>query len=366
MVSDYLKDIYAGSTQAVHPGLWGEYFQRFKDRAEAGYGKPFSQPDDMQEWEVFQKMQKNLAEFAAFKQNALTEELKSKLTGPDGQRVSRAVFDHKARQVIRRHTQWLKTELQATEAAASSVESWREIQSRKWLYPNLRYETVGDERVRDEHRVLDGAVWPVDDPFWDTWFPPNGWNCRCIVLQTDQELNPLESGKPPAKGFRHNPGKTGKVFESDHPYYKTDTETKNAISHMAGLYLDILSKREIKIFAKRNIQNIKFDLPRTSSNTPSQLILSGRDIRDILAHFHTHGAERNNLFYVLQLALNQASFIADAPNHDPTKPHILWFWYYLVQIGEINFIFNVIEARGASYNKKRIGLYCIDYKNKEL
>ena len=29
------------------------------------------------------------------------------------------------------------------------------------------------------HRALDGKCFPVDHPFWHTWFPPNGHRCRC-------------------------------------------------------------------------------------------------------------------------------------------------------------------------------------------
>ena len=38
------------------------------------------------------------------------------------------------------------------------------------------------------HRALDGKCFPVDHPFWHTWFPPNGHRCRCGVdsLSTKQ------------------------------------------------------------------------------------------------------------------------------------------------------------------------------------
>ena len=52
------------------------------------------------------------------------------------------------------------------------------------LLPMLTYQTVGDGRVRPEHAMLDEISRPVGDKFWNTYFPPNGWNCRCTVLQT--------------------------------------------------------------------------------------------------------------------------------------------------------------------------------------
>jgi SPP1 gp7 family putative phage head morphogenesis protein len=82
-----------------------------------------------------------------------------------------------------------------------------EIQSILWGY---EYVTVGDDRVREEHAVLDGTTRPKNDPFWLTHTPPLGWNCRCQLLEvyTPESIrNPAETPPvPPA--FQQNFGQT--------------------------------------------------------------------------------------------------------------------------------------------------------------
>ncbi len=45
----------------------------------------------------------------------------------------------------------------------------------------LIYDTARDERVRDAHDNWRDIVRPVNDEFWITHYPPNGWGCRCIA-----------------------------------------------------------------------------------------------------------------------------------------------------------------------------------------
>lgn len=73
-----------------------------------------------------------------------------------------------------------------------------------------------DERTRDSHRALNGIVRPVDDAFWKTYFPPNGWNCRCEAIQSDDKVTPVP-GKLPVHDemFRRNPGEELKVFDME-------------------------------------------------------------------------------------------------------------------------------------------------------
>ena len=94
----------------------------------------------------------------------------------------------------------------------------------------LQYRTAGDDRVRETHAVLDGTTLPMDDPFWDKYLPPLGWNCRCTTVQVRRGKYPESDSKEAVmKGenctasvkqqiFRFNPGKVMKVFPPKHPY----------------------------------------------------------------------------------------------------------------------------------------------------
>lgn len=51
----------------------------------------------------------------------------------------------------------------------------------KALRPYWQYDAVHDRHTRPSHLAMDGKVFPADSPVWDTWYPPNGFRCRCTV-----------------------------------------------------------------------------------------------------------------------------------------------------------------------------------------
>lgn len=74
------------------------------------------------------------------------------------------------------------------------------------------YQTAGDERVRETHQELEGARYPVGHSFWDTYAPPNGWNCRCRLVRIPRgtkqaRAKPVKDPPPVDKEFKYNPGK---------------------------------------------------------------------------------------------------------------------------------------------------------------
>ncbi len=60
---------------------------------------------------------------------------------------------------------------------------WAKQKERTASFPYLMYNAVNDRRTRPTHRAMDGKVFPADHEFWNTWYPPNGFRCRCSVLQ---------------------------------------------------------------------------------------------------------------------------------------------------------------------------------------
>ncbi len=78
---------------------------------------------------------------------------------------------------------------------------WQQFQRLKQTRPYLQYLTVGDSHVRPEHQSWDRIVLPIDDPWWSTHYPPNGWGCRCTVRSVSLRQirkEKLDIGQAPA------------------------------------------------------------------------------------------------------------------------------------------------------------------------
>ncbi len=175
-------------------------------------------------YELAAALRQNLFVFAAFKNHAQVEDLVGLLTDQQGNLRSFQDFRREALAISEEYNRnWLEAEYQTAVASGQSAVQWQDIQANKDALPYIKYVTVGDDRVRPAHQLLDGVTRPVDDPFWDEWFPPNGWNCRCDTQQvaggetSEPTVLPNDKSVPPT--FRNNPGKSGQVFTLQHPYF---------------------------------------------------------------------------------------------------------------------------------------------------
>lgn len=116
----------------------------------------------------------------------------------------------------------LETVFRTNIQTAFQVGRYRQMTELKRQMPYWMYDAVNDSRTRPTHAAMDGKVYPADHPFWKTWYPPNGYNCRCSVVplsrrhvrmagvKVEKEMPPpaLPDGTPlyPDPGFHTNPG----------------------------------------------------------------------------------------------------------------------------------------------------------------
>ncbi|WP_457571296.1 phage head morphogenesis protein [Desulfovulcanus sp.] len=79
-------------------------------------------------------------------------------------------------------TPWrLKTIFNQNVQTAYMAGRYKQMQKTAEKRPYWQYLAVMDSRTRPSHARLHNRIFPADDPFWDSFYPPNGWNCRCHV-----------------------------------------------------------------------------------------------------------------------------------------------------------------------------------------
>lgn len=148
---------------------------------------------------------------------------------------------------------YLKTEYNFTVQSAQMAARWEDQQDDGEGRYLLQYRTAGDKKVRKAHQELEGITLPASDPFWDKYYPPNGFNCRCTVQKVRAAKYPATDGKEAMKAgdkategkyaemFRFNPGKQRAAY----PAYNSYTVKKCATCKKNGLKLAKIPSNEL-------------------------------------------------------------------------------------------------------------------------
>ena len=173
--------------------------------------------------------------FSGLKTNAQLAEASRLLLTDDGKIKSFSAFSKDVESIKENYNQkYLDAEYQFAVSSAQSAGNWANISNDY----DLQYRTAGDDRVRDSHDKLRDTTLPSDDAFWLSYYPPNGWRCRCTAVQVRKgKFEVSDSKKAIAEGdkatiqidkdgknklaiFRFNPGIQKVVFPPAHPYAK--------------------------------------------------------------------------------------------------------------------------------------------------
>lgn len=180
-------------------------------------------------------LQDNARLFGSLKANAQLFEASKLLLNDDGRlkpfsEVSKD-FD---KLNVNYNQNYLEAEYEFAVASSQAAAQWANLGDRY----NLQYRTAQDERVRASHQVLADITLPKEDPFWNWFYPPNGWRCRCVAVEVlkgkyDESNSETaisagekatteegKDGKNRLEIFRFNPGAQKVVFPPEHPYEK--------------------------------------------------------------------------------------------------------------------------------------------------
>ena len=226
------KEVYEGKTDAkiIDEGYILSTYKELNVAAEKGYAKDWIKVNKSTgnvAPEVIE-LQKNIYKFSGAKSAVVLEQINQILQ-------KQLPWNQFKNEVLKLNPlynkNYLQAEWQTANQSAKHARDWLYYNENTKLYPNLAYRTQGDERVRDAHSLLNGVVAPINSDFWKTHYPPNGWRCRCYVVQTAEtptleDKIPKLNDKDFPEEFRINVGITGQIFSEEnlkdskaHPYF---------------------------------------------------------------------------------------------------------------------------------------------------
>lgn len=216
---------------------------------------------------------------------------------------------------------YLRAEYNYVQASAEMAAKWEEYSADGNSY-YLQYRTAGDERVRPAHAMLNGITLPQSDSFWDKYYPPNGWNCRCTVVQVRKDKHPETphgEAMSRARGatsddkkgiFQFNSGKQQKAVPDYNAYTirrcrdciipKESKDMNLASKGLKPLNTDLCKAcqliRIVNAGSAKKIRKLAKPLQGTTITNKEfkrEVVISGRTIKEWTNQPHKHYREKN-------------------------------------------------------------------------
>lgn len=296
--------------------------------------------------EMQRKLREDVFVFSSCKTHVQLKEASSLLLSEDGRIKPWQKFNQEMTALNRKYNEdYLQSEYVFATSSAEMAPKWSDFEKGGDRY-NLQYRTANDDRVRDSHKTLNGTTLPVSDPFWDSYFPPNGWRCRCTVVQVLKEKYPVDNsaekmriadkitveldskGRDRNAMFRYNPGKQKIIFPPNHPYYKV----KGALSSIIPSVQADIEKRdlpaqrlEIKEWAKKNLLNRSISHGFDQIKQPVTFSVKG--IKEYINQPHDNYAIKNRSLKNIYSLVRDGRYVRSDKDKDG-KP----FMYHYIEI----------------------------------
>lgn len=159
-----------------------------------GYGVTtgYNTPDTL----AYQMMEYNIFEFSASKTEARLAAMSDLLIDKEKMGIrSFGDFEKLATQKTASfNKEWLQSEYNLSIAVGQNTAQYHRFMAEKDDFPFVEYQTAGDSKVRNQHAKLDGKIFNLSDKEAMKLWPPNGYGCRCEMLQTNKKPKVVTSG----------------------------------------------------------------------------------------------------------------------------------------------------------------------------
>jgi SPP1 gp7 family putative phage head morphogenesis protein len=185
---------------------------------------------------MLKALQDNVYYFSALKTHAQLKEASTLLLNKNGEIKPFKTFLNDVKNIDKQYNEnYLEAEYSFAIDSATAAAKWQSYVEDADRY-NLQYRTANDSKVRASHQTLNNITLPITDGFWNSYYPPNGWRCRCravrVLKDSFEQSNSADAqklgekattaigadGKNKLEMFRFNPGKQQVIFPPKHPY----------------------------------------------------------------------------------------------------------------------------------------------------
>ena len=242
------------------------------------------------------------------------------------------------------NSNYLRAEFNFVQASAEMAAKWeRFMQDGDRYY--LQYRTAGDAKVRPTHAEMAGITLPASDPFWAEFYPPNGWGCRCSVVQVRKSKYPAtEHEEAMARGesaleldkkgmFRFNAGMEQKTMPDYNPY--TIKRCKDCDMNNGKMELVFVPENElcaacklVRTLANADAKQIKKQAKPlqgtviTNSGFPFPVNISKRTLQEWTNQPYKFYHEKNIMLLDIKKVFAKARYLGTADNHKGI-PHLI-------------------------------------------
>jgi SPP1 gp7 family putative phage head morphogenesis protein len=353
LIEKITKDLHDGTLEPsdLNADLIKQIYTDLSEGTKKTFGNKWEKLDVKEPNSLIQKFKKNLWQFSSAKTLAELEKMNSLLLDKGKIRTFDEFKKLVQKENVNFNSNYLRAEFETAKRGSEMAWKWKDYVKNADLFPNLEYRTVNDERVRPEHAVLSGVIKPINDSFWRTFYPPNGWRCRCYVVQTASNVTPGRKDDPTVlPEFRGNVALDEEIFTQKGSFFKLLNKDYKAKANAELMKLNAPYDEAYKNKkGKKVMVNIFADENDKLKNIESAMVIVDQlDVPVVYIRPHVNVQKHKNPEYFIN------GVVSDLKNLETTKGITHAFDTAKEQFKDFNSHSLVFDLSNVSISKKEI------------